>query len=216
MQPLERINDYEEALRTAMEGLMAGLWVASPGIVQSYNAAAQTVTVQPSLRVPVRQPDGTIKMTTLPLLVDVPCQFFGAGGFTVTAPVAEGDECLVVFANMCIDAWWQQGGVQPPMEARMHDLSDGFAILGFRSQPRVLSNVSTTSLQVRSDDGQTYFDLSSGKIQLVANEIIVHGRNKAVFDAGGTGFVYQPAQIDTYTDGVTSNHHAPNPPEVPS
>ncbi|MGC8050122.1 Gp138 family membrane-puncturing spike protein, partial [Salmonella enterica] len=78
---------------------------------------------------------------------------------SMTFPVAQGDECLVVFASRCIDSWWQSGGIQEQAELRMHDLSDGFAILGFRSQPRALSNISTTSAQLRSDDGATFIDL---------------------------------------------------------
>jgi hypothetical protein len=57
---------------------------------------------------------------------------------------------------------------------------------------------------------------ATGKLNLNAGtEAILHGATKAIFDAGGTGFTYQPAQIDTYTDGVSSNHHSPNPPEEP-
>lgn len=55
-----------------------------------------------------------------------------------------------------------------------------------------------------------------GKINVDAGtEAILHGAAKAIFDAGGTGFTYQPGQIDTFTDGVSSNHHSPNPPEEP-
>jgi hypothetical protein len=64
----------------------------------------------------------------------------------------------VVFASRCIDGWWQSGGVQPPAEFRMHDLSDGFAIPG-RARSRASSNVSTTTAQLRSDDGLAYVEL---------------------------------------------------------
>ena len=47
-----------------------------------------------------------------------------------------GDECLVIFSERCIDAWWALGGVQPLAELRAHDYSDGFAILGVRSRAR--------------------------------------------------------------------------------
>jgi hypothetical protein len=58
---------------------------------------------------------------------------------------------------------------------------------------------------------------TAGKINMRAGtEAILHGAQKAIFDAGGTGFTYQPAQIDTYTDGVPSNHRAPAPPEEPT
>ena len=50
--------------------------------------------------------------------------------------------------------------MQPPSEARNHDLSDGFALVGLRSRPRWLQNISTESLQIRSDDGATCIDVN--------------------------------------------------------
>ena len=81
----------------------------------------------------------------------MPVVFPGGGGFALTFPVAAGDECLVVFASRCIDAWWQSGGVGEPMEPRMHDLSDGFALIGVRSQPAHVS---------RRDVGSAAFNYS--------------------------------------------------------
>ena len=89
-----------------------------------------TVTVQPSIRGRVEQPDGSTKSVALPLLVDVPAVFPSGGGFTLTFPIHQGDECLVVFADRCIDAWWQSGGIGEPLETRTHNLSDGFALVG--------------------------------------------------------------------------------------
>jgi hypothetical protein len=43
--------------------------------------------------------------------------------------------------------------VQEQAEIRMHDLSDGFVLLGFRSVPRALAAVSTTAAELRTDDG---------------------------------------------------------------
>lgn len=108
----------------------------------------------------MRDESGELTTVDLPLFVDCPVQFPAGGGVTMTFPVARGDECLVVFADGAIDGWWQSGGVGERVSVRMHDFSDGFALLGFRSQPRVLANVSTTSAQLRSDDGATYVDLS--------------------------------------------------------
>jgi hypothetical protein len=57
---------------------------------------------------------------------------------------------------------------------------------------------------------------ATGKLNLTAGtEAILHGANKAIFDAGGCGFVYTPSSISTFTDGVSSTHSAPTPPEVP-
>lgn len=143
-----------------MQGLQSKLWTALPGIIQSFNATAMTVEVQPAIQALVRGEGGDLSSVALPLLVDCPVQFPAGGGCTLTFPVAPGDECLVVFASRCIDAWWASGGVQGQAELRMHDLSDGFAILGFRSQPRAIAGVSTSAVQLRSDDGAAFLEIN--------------------------------------------------------
>jgi phage baseplate assembly protein gpV len=85
--------------------------------------------------------------------------FPGGGGLTLTFPIKPGDECLVIFASRCIDAWWQQGGIKGQAELRMHDLSDGFIFAGVRSQPRAFV-VNTTSAQLRTDDGAAYVEVN--------------------------------------------------------
>lgn len=146
MDARERYNDPEEILRVAFAGMMKGVWNALPGIIQSFNDAQMTCVVQPAIQGVLRSADA--QGTPIPrqgaLLVDCPVQFQGGGGFTQTFPIEEGDECLVVFASRCIDAWWQSGGVQPPAEMRFHDLSDGFCLPGVRSVPRALANISET------------------------------------------------------------------------
>jgi len=162
--------DKLEELRTVVLVAKREMRVALPGIIESYDEAAQTVIIQPGIKTLIRAEDGSTTTVALPLLVDCPAQFPSGGNCTLTFPVARGDECLVVFADGAIDAWWQSGGVGEKVSVRMHDLSDGFALLGFRSKPRVLSNVSTTSAQLRSDDGSTFIDLNpaAGTLKLVA------------------------------------------------
>jgi hypothetical protein len=165
MRREERLDDPEEALRLAMENQQAGMWTALPGIVTAVDLAAQTCSVQPAIQGVVRSPNETSANVNLPLLVDVPICWPRGGGFAITFPIKAGDEVLVVFASRCIDSWWQQGGVGAQAEARMHDLSDGFAILAPTSQPRKLANVSTDNLEIRLDDG-------SAVIQLAADGVV--------------------------------------------
>jgi len=105
------------------DAIFESLHVAVPGVVKSYNTSARTVTVQPAVR-DWRRTDAP------PLLVDVPVYY--PGGYTFA--VHPGDECLVVFADTCIDGWFEHGGVSVPVSARRHSLSDGFAFVGFRSR----------------------------------------------------------------------------------
>lgn len=138
------------------------MWTAVPAIINSFDPATLTCTAQPAIQAQVSAQDGSTSWVTLPLLVDVPVCFPRGGGCTLTFPLAAGDEALIVFASRCIDSWWASGGIQVQAELRMHDLSDGFAIPGPFSQATKISGWSGNSVQLRSNDGSTYVDLSPG------------------------------------------------------
>jgi hypothetical protein len=176
MDRIERLDDHEESLRMALDGNTSQIWTALPGIIKSFNETKQTVSVQPAIQGIVGN-----QAVNLPLLVDVPVQFFNAGGYSITIPISVNDECLVVFASRCIDAWWQLGGVQPPLEPRMHDLSDGFALIGFRSSSRPLASYSTSKLQIRSDDNNTFIEVDkTGAIKLKAVTVNIEATDVAI------------------------------------
>lgn len=166
--------DPIEWVSIALGGLQSKLWTAMPGIIQSFDAVAMTCIVQPAIQALVRDEAGSLSSVDLPLLLDCPVQFPAGGGCTLTFPVKPNDECLVVFASRCIDSWWQSGGIQAQAELRMHDLSDGFALLGFRSQPRVIGAVSTSAAQLRSDDGVAVVEVNptSHAINLTTNAAV--------------------------------------------
>ncbi len=149
----------EDAYQNALDGLQATLWTALPCLIHSYNPKALTVEAQPSISGKTQGPSGAWSPTRLPMLVDVPVVFPCGGGHTLTFPIAPGDECLVVFSSRAIDGWWQQGHIQAPTSSRMHDLSDGFALVGPRALKRPLSDVSITTTQLRSDDGATFIEI---------------------------------------------------------
>lgn len=159
MDSRERYDDQEVMLRTMLGGLQHGIWTALPGSIVSFDADAVTASVQPGVAGVITGQDGATSTANLPVLTDVPVVFPRGGGCTLTFPVAAGDECLIVFACRSIDAWAQSGGVQPPSNARKHDLSDAFAIIGPMSQANKISGISTSTTQLRSNDGSTFVEL---------------------------------------------------------
>jgi hypothetical protein len=199
MLQLERTNDPQEALRLALEGHQAQIWTALPGIIQSFDASAITCVVQPAIKAQVRAPDGSTQWVALPLLLDCPVVFPRGGGCTLTFPIAQGDECLVVFASRCIDAWWTAGGVQAQSEFRMHDLSDGFALPGPFSQATKISGISTTAAQLRSNDGEAYLQLnpSTHEIDIVtpANWTATVGGNTSINVTGNANISAQNVSV---------------------
>lgn len=170
----ERSPDLLSIIKDAVATEILGLWTSLPCEVVSYDPDAVTVEVKPLIKVPARTPEGGIEMLEIPILQDVPVMFPCAGGFTITHPINVGDECLVSFSSRNIDLWWQSGGVQNPFDTRHHDLSDGFAFFRPQSQANKISNISTDSLEIRSDDNAT-------KIQITPGGIINFIGQKAVF-----------------------------------
>ncbi|HGJ5866323.1 MAG TPA: Gp138 family membrane-puncturing spike protein [Arsenophonus nasoniae] len=165
-----RTGDPQQLLEVFRHAISSQLRVAMPGIVQSFDANKVTCVVQPAIKGTLTDSQGNVKSVNLPLLVDVPVVFPRGGGVTMTFPIKSGDECLVVFADRCIDFWWQNGGIQEAIDPRQHDLSDAFAFIGVQSQKQKISQISTDAMQLRSDDGATYFEVNptTQKMKIVA------------------------------------------------
>lgn len=155
-----QLGSKEQADAQLAQAIMSAMRVSIPGIIQSFDTDAVTAVVQPAIKGSEQDESGAEVSVNLPLLVDVPVVFPRGGGCTLTFPVKEGDECLVIFADRCIDFWWQSGGVQEPVDGRMHDLSDAFCIVGPQSQAKKISGISTSAVELRSDDGSAKLSLN--------------------------------------------------------
>lgn len=109
-----------------------------PGKVTAVDTVKSTVDVQVTLM----QYDQKGVAFSYPPLTGCHAVTVQGGGVGVKVPVAVGDECLVFFSDRCVDAWFKTGSPQPLPNPRMHDLSDGFALIGVNS----LANALLTSM----------------------------------------------------------------------
>lgn len=178
MDPRERFYDLQEALRVVMESFGADTWTALPGNIISFDAGKCTAVVRCGILrrfrvVPPEGGNGRLEDRAIPDLPDVPIIFPRGGGYSLTFPVAAGDPCLVVFASRNIDAWWQSGEPAPAMTARMHDLSDGFAILGPVTQNGRISGISGDSVQLRNGAGDAVVQIRGDEVTLKATKVII-------------------------------------------
>ena len=96
------------------------LHCALPGTVLSFDAERQTAEIQPAVK---------LGSMNYPVLSDVPVFM------PVSFVVNPGDACLVIFADIDIDAWFDSGEPEEPRSTRKHSLSDGFAFVGFKAGP---------------------------------------------------------------------------------
>jgi hypothetical protein len=169
MDQRERIPDIIESLRAMLDGHAIEQWTTLPGIIQDFDVDTCTCSVKSAVKGIVRNSDGTVNDVELPIMIKVPVMFPRGGDYIITFPVTQGDECLIIFSCRCIDEWWRQGGIQRQTSLRVHDLHDGFVIVGVFSQPTVFASIKPDTLQIRNKNGDSYIEMADGgAIKIVA------------------------------------------------
>ena len=109
-----------EERETLKQEFFSSLHCALPGTVVSFDPDARTAEIQPVYA----------GRRAFPVLRDVPVFM------PVPFDISPGDACLVVFADVDIDAWFAGGEASVPRSARKHSLSDGFAFVGWKRMGR--------------------------------------------------------------------------------
>ena len=112
-----------DTMMLAIDGALADLHTATVARVSRVNG-----TTIDCLPVTARVVGG--EPVPLPEFVEVPPVFLQGGGSYTAHPIAVGDYCLLVFTERCFDRWYGGEDFKAPAEHRMHDYSDGFAIVG--------------------------------------------------------------------------------------
>jgi hypothetical protein len=214
----QRWNDIQELISSSNDGQQSQIWTSMPAIVKKHNDNG-TIEVQPAIKQKHVKGDGNSEWLEHPPLKSVPIQYPGGGGASWTFPVKEGDEVLLCCASRNIDKWHEDGGVQEQMMPfRMHDMNDSFAIPGFRSQKRKLSEVHMKAAQLRTDDGKMVieFDPDSKQITIkspdkpvrIEGSLEVTGEMKTGGEIKGGREVYAHAGTNTARMNWQKSHPA--------
>jgi len=156
--PLREPKLYDVLLAWKTQLLM-NLHCVKQGQIMSYSYPTATVQIlgQRVLK------DGTT--SPYPQLQNVPVFTIQGGGYSLQLPIASGDQCLVVFADRNIDNWYLNGNSQPPLDGRLHDMSDGFALVGINWKgSTAIPAPSSTEARLISQDGLTKIGIQTGKI----------------------------------------------------
>ncbi|MBL1319599.1 MAG: hypothetical protein JKY80_01955 [Mariprofundaceae bacterium] len=117
------IKQLIDTLMIAIDSSLADLHTATIAKITAVNAT--TIDCQP---VTSRVVNGA--KIDLPEFVEVPVLFMQGGGSYTAYPIVIGDYCLLIFTERAFDRWYAGQDNQKPIEFRMHDYSDGIAIVG--------------------------------------------------------------------------------------
>lgn len=163
-------------IRQGITNYMKDVHTALPGKIISFDSITQTAEVQLLLR---RIFKGN-KALDLPKLINVIVWLPRAGGFSITFPIKEEDECLVLFSERSLDNWFKQSNVQTPTDFRMHSLSDAICLVGMSSEPKVIQEYDVENFQIRNEEkDQTITLLPNKDINVTTGTVIVNMLNES-------------------------------------
>ncbi len=197
-----------ELLRRAIESRLADVNVSLPGIVQSYDEATRTCTVQIAVRNVIPDDDGEQQEEDIPPLQNVPVCWPACAAFSLVGQLAEGDTVLLVFSTRSPTEWRRTGEISTPADVRRHGLYCA-AIPGYlpktAATPERGNSVGNpgglrltfTPSAIEAGTGAQFVALAG----LVANELnaiktALQGPNAVVGGGGGTvSIVYSPGSV---------------------
>ena len=206
--------------------MAAQMRCALPGIIQGFDPATQTATVQPAIKMKVNL-EGEVSHISLPTVQNVPVvlPFSQGAGLLLSLPIQSGDECLLVFADRGIDHFTQGGGMQAAAvcgsnntsSPRAHSLSDAICIPGIISNPQAVPQYNLENIELRDRERKQYISLGPKGITISDGTATWNMKDGAVtMDAPGGTITTAPSnQVNgemvanelKLADGTTFSSH---------
>lgn len=142
-----------------------------PARVVEFDHERQLASVQLSIEHLITGTDFSFKQVKKALVIEAPVQFPQGGGYDITFPVKEGDDCLVLFTQRGYDHWLYSdkqeagliNGAPSPDHRRMFSAQDALVLVGFRPIPKAIKNFSTDGMDIRSEDKTQRISLKDNK-----------------------------------------------------
>lgn len=107
----------------------------------------------------------------LPEFIEVPPVILQGGGSYIAEPIAIGDYCLVLISERCYDAWYAGSDFVSPIEMRMHDYSDGFALCGVNPLSTAISIPKANRFMLGNTDHEGDLNLT-GNVNIIGDLLV--------------------------------------------
>lgn len=151
-----------EFVTNAVESYARDEYHAGPAMVTAVNG--QTVTVQPQIKKPAINPNGSQVTEARPYIYNVPVVWPSGGRFRISFPVAVGDTGLLVYCDQSLDIWKSGGGIVDPADFRLNDINDAVFIPGLNPSNASWTNPSATTIQIGKDGSPADFAVLAAKL----------------------------------------------------
>lgn len=189
------MTDKKEELTDVLnDGILTALANTHTIVVAKITAVGSiTIDCQPVIQ---RVVDGAA--VQLPVFPSVPPVFLSGGTSYDAHPLAVGDYCLLLVSERCFDRWYGGADNVPPIEQRMHDYSDCFALVGIA--PASAAKLIPTTIERNGDSTVTGNWVHAGNYTLTGNMIVIGNTDSTTYSVGGvTGWTGTFATGDSRT-----------------
>lgn len=204
------VTSPSEAFGMQFDRMAGKIRCALPGIIQSFDAATQTATVQPAIKMKVNLGDG-VKQLDLPVIFNVPVviPYAQTAGLLLTLPIKPGDECLLIFADRSIDNFTQAGGMQPTVSTasedtttpRSHSLADAICIPGIISNPQAVPDYNEEHIELRDRERKQYISLGPDGITITDGTAVWNMKDGAIKTDAPAGIEETASKASRVTEG---------------
>lgn len=167
-------------------------------IAKVTSVGATTIDAQPVIQ---RVVDG--QAVTLPVFPSIPPVFLSGGASYDAHPIAVGDYCLLLVSERCFDRWYGGADNVPPIEQRMHDYSDCFAMVGV--SPASMAKTIPATIERFGDSTVTGDWIHTGNYALIGSLDVSLNTDSTTYSVAGTpGWTGSFATGDSRTVTVIS------------
>lgn len=180
------MTDKKEELTDVLNDAMVTALANTHTIVVAkvVSVGATTIDVQPVVQ---RVVDG--QAVDLPVFPSVPPVFLSGGASYDAHPITAGDYCLLLVSERSFDRWYDGADNVPPVEQRMHDYSDCFALVGV--SPASMAKTIPLTIErfgdstVTGDYTHTGNYSLTGNLQVTGNTLTSQNTESGTYSVGG-------------------------------
>lgn len=214
-----------------------------PGRVVAFDQVLQQVEVQICAERVSMNSQENLTAVDRKTLLGVPVHVASTGSYSLTLPIEIGDPCLLFFSQVGYDHWFYEdkdragllAGLPKPWLHRQFNEDDGYALVGFKTQPRAISNYSIDGAELRNAAGDQVIRLlknldieaeTTTNIKLIAPNVEIVASTKVTLttpELEVSGKLIVGSTIDSTGEitagsiGLISHHHdGVNGPTSPS
>lgn len=142
LKDINKDKSLTQVLERLTNSIKTSIHCIKIGEIVSFDKTDQTASVR-VLHIVDNNYDLYMKDTLeYPLLQKVPVVVLQGGGANITFPIKSGDQCLLLFCDFMIDAWWISGEKKSSIVPRKHDISDAIALVGVNATPKAIQDYS--------------------------------------------------------------------------